>query len=75
MSRTAAINSKCKDCIYDQLVPGTWREQVEACPSEKSCALWPYRPRSIATVNINRKDKNTDAINALVDGLEDEADV
>lgn len=71
MSRTAAINEKCKDCIYDPAVKGTWREQVELCTSEKSCALWPYRPVTMATVNLHRKEKgtlNTDALDT-----EDEA--
>jgi hypothetical protein len=57
MSRTKAINDKCRDCIYDPKSVGTWREQVQACPSEKSCALWPYRPVAIATVNANRKPR------------------
>lgn len=41
-----AINAKCKDCIYDPLAGGTWRNQVEKCTSVKSCALWPLRPVS-----------------------------
>lgn len=46
MSRQKAINAKCKDCIYDPLCGGgTWRQQVEAC-TIKTCALWPYRPKS-----------------------------
>ena len=74
MSRTSAINAKCKDCIYDQKAPGTWREQVQNCQSEKSCALWPYRPISVATLTQNRKDKLVGEIDldALVDGLEDD---
>lgn len=77
MSRTTAINSKCKDCIYDPKAPKTWREQVQDCRSEKSCALWPYRPVSIAAINQNRKDKQTDGIDidALVAGLDDEDEV
>ncbi len=43
MSRAAAINAKCRDCIYDDCAPGTWREQVAQC-SAIGCALWPYRP-------------------------------
>ena len=70
MSRTKAINEKCKDCIYDHKAPGTWREQVEACTSEHTCALWPYRPITVATINGNRKDNK--AIEAIVDGLEDD---
>jgi hypothetical protein len=43
-SLRVAVNSKCKDCIYDALSGGgTWREQVAQC-SVKSCALWPVRP-------------------------------
>lgn len=77
MSRTKAINDYCKGCIYDSKAPGTWREQVEACTSEGRCALWPYRPVSVSTVNIKRKIKAADDatdIDALVDGLEDEDD-
>jgi hypothetical protein len=42
-SLRSAIDRKCFDCIHDEAVPGTWREQVAqcACPS---CPLWPYRP-------------------------------
>lgn len=74
MSRTKAINEKCKDCIYDPAVKGTWREQVELCTSEKSCALWPYRPITMASLNANRKVAVVDGLNldALVEGLEDD---
>ena len=37
------INQNCKDCIYDPLAGGTWRQQVEQCPC-KVCALYPVRP-------------------------------
>ena len=43
MTRQQAINLKCKECIYDELDQGTWRQQVKACDIE-SCALHPYRP-------------------------------
>lgn len=43
MSLRAAINSKCRHCIYDPAAPGTWREQVAQCAC-RSCPLWPYRP-------------------------------
>lgn len=74
MSRTKAINEKCRDCIYDPKAAGTWREQVQSCQSEKTCALWPYRPISVATLNQNRKDKQVGEIDidALIDGLDDE---
>lgn len=45
MSMRAAINAKCKDCIYDDCAPGNWRQQVAAC-TISACSLWPYRPRS-----------------------------
>ena len=40
-----AIDQFCKDCIYDPYWKGggTWRQQVEGCPS-KSCALYEIRP-------------------------------
>ena len=37
-----AINAKCRDCIYDNAEPGTWRAQVRACTIE-DCPLWPVR--------------------------------
>lgn len=43
MSMRQAINSKCKDCIYDEHDIGTWRQQVQRC-SEVDCGLYPYRP-------------------------------
>jgi hypothetical protein len=39
----AAIDAKCRDCIYDPVAPGTWREQVAQC-SAIGCRLWPVRP-------------------------------
>src|SRR5688572_21922364 len=42
----AAINAKCKECIYDPISGfGTWRQQVEACTSPK-CPLYRVRPTS-----------------------------
>lgn len=44
MSLRAAINAKCKDCIWDpKCGGGTWREQVAQC-SSVSCPLWAVRP-------------------------------
>ncbi len=42
-SKRAAINSKCRDCIYDPAGGGSWREQVGACTSS-DCALFELRP-------------------------------
>lgn len=45
-SLRAAINAKCKSCIYDPGgSSGTWREQVEAC-SSANCPLHAVRPLS-----------------------------
>ena len=41
----ASINAKCKDCIYDNLGEGNWRQQVSACTSE-DCPLYAVRPIS-----------------------------
>lgn len=49
-SRSAAISAKCKDCIYDPKAKGSWRSQVEACQQEHTCALHPFRPMTIRTV-------------------------
>ena len=44
MKLRAAIDDKCRDCIYDPLSGGgTWREQVAQC-SCPDCPLWPVRP-------------------------------
>lgn len=46
LSLRAAINAKCRSCIYDPgSGNGTWREQVEACTSG-NCPLHPFRPLS-----------------------------
>jgi hypothetical protein len=42
-SRAAAIAAKCRDCIYDPLSAGRWREQVAACTADH-CALFAVRP-------------------------------
>ena len=45
MTRQEAINEKCKECIYDPEIAGTWRMQTEDCELI-DCALWEYRPKS-----------------------------
>jgi hypothetical protein len=45
MSLRKAINQHCKDCVYDEIATGTWRQQVTLC-SVKSCALYEVRPKS-----------------------------
>ena len=46
-SLRAAINAYCRDCIYDPLDRGNWRQQVTACEIP-DCPLYPVRPRSSA---------------------------
>lgn len=45
VSPRQAIASKCRDCIYDPLDAGNWRQQVHACIAT-DCPLWPHRPKS-----------------------------
>lgn len=40
-----AVEDKCKDCIYDPVGVGTWRQQTQNCPST-DCPLYDYRPLS-----------------------------
>ena len=54
MSRQKAINDKCKDCIYDPLAGGTWRQQVESCEI-MDCPLWVFRPKSKAGYKPTRE--------------------
>jgi hypothetical protein len=42
-----AINAQCYDCIYDKADVGSWRQQVEACPSI-NCPLYCQRPKAIS---------------------------
>jgi hypothetical protein len=37
------VNAHCRNCIYDPLASGRWREQVAACLSA-NCALFDVRP-------------------------------
>ena len=70
------IADKCKDCTYDPQDQGTWREQVERC-NVRSCALWPVRPMTVATINLIRKNKGAAAeidIDSIVDGLPSDED-
>ena len=40
-----AINAQCYDCIYDKTDIGTWRQQIESCPSI-NCPLYCQRPKA-----------------------------
>ena len=50
MTRQQAIAAKCKECTYDPLDDGTWRQQVQRCEIT-DCALWKYRPKSRSKVS------------------------
>lgn len=41
-----AIDSKCRECVYDASGPGGWRNQVEACTAF-SCPLFDVRPLTL----------------------------
>jgi hypothetical protein len=45
MSLRAAVNDHCKSCIYDNLAPGTWRQQVTLCDAI-SCPLYGVRRKT-----------------------------
>ena len=53
VSLRGAINSKCRECIYDPVGgSGTWRQQVEQCTSF-SCPLWPIRPKASQRTGVD----------------------
>lgn len=43
-SMRKAVNLKCKDCNYDPLDRGTWRQQVGSCTAT-DCSLHEFRPK------------------------------
>lgn len=62
-SLRAAINAKCKECLYDPRAgKGSWRQQVEACTSP-SCPLYDVRPKS------SEKTGNSASKNPVPEGL------
>ena len=42
MSLRAAINAKCRDCLYDEQAAGSAAVQIELCACF-TCPLWPVR--------------------------------
>ena len=44
-SMRQAINAMCKDCIFDPMGAGNWRQQVSACTTP-TCPLFDLRPVS-----------------------------
>jgi hypothetical protein len=59
MSLRKAINLKCKDCVYDSMDKGGWKQQVDACTSY-SCSLYPVRPRPKNPRNGNKMGLDSD---------------
>ena len=49
MSLRKAIDKHCKECIYDDLAAGTWRQQVTLC-SVESCPLYEVRPKTTHSI-------------------------
>jgi hypothetical protein len=54
--KQVAIDAKCKDCCYDELDIGTWREQVERSPCG-SCPLYEFRPKTIRAEQQDREQR------------------
>lgn len=46
MTRSEAIQLKCRECIFDQYAYGTWREQAANCTST-TCPLFDFRPKPL----------------------------
>ena len=49
MSLRKAINQSCKDCAYDVIAAGTWRQQVTLC-GLGSCAFYDVRPKTTSAI-------------------------
>lgn len=56
LSLRDAIDRMCRNCIYDPLSRGTWRQQVGEC-SSSACPLHCVRPGPIA----GKKDETDEA--------------
>ena len=41
----ARVDAHCVSCVYDELLLGTWRQQVEGC-TVTDCPLYDVRPKS-----------------------------
>ncbi len=65
-----AINNKCKECIYCNQGPGSWRQQVAACTAI-TCPLFAVRPmpgQSIGTSVNALENSEMDRIGAVAHG-------
>lgn len=55
-SYKACVTKYCKECIYDDTQPGSWRKQVELCTSTQ-CPLYEVRPTTMKTQEAKRKPR------------------
>lgn len=55
-TRQQAIDTNFKDCNYDELDVGTWRDQIERCPS-RQCPFYEFRPLTTATMKLRQEAK------------------
>ena len=70
-----AIDNMCKDCAYDELDKGTWRQQVAAC-TIKRCPLHSVRPVDEKYNGINQTHLTTELLDhwrIKVEDLDDRA--
>lgn len=58
MGMRKAINDKCKECNYDPLDKGNWRQQVQSC-TYTDCSLYEYRPISKVDPRTNAKARGS----------------
>jgi hypothetical protein len=49
MSFRKRIDKNCRDCTYDSVSPGTWRQQVALC-NVKSCSFWEIRAKPTSPI-------------------------
>ncbi len=56
LTRQEAIDANCRDCNYDDQDTGTWRDQIERCPSPQ-CPFFEYRPLTTATMKLRQEAK------------------
>lgn len=49
----ARVDAHCVSCTYDDVAPGTWRQQVERC-TVKVCPLFDVRSKSRSTAAKSR---------------------
>ena len=51
MSLRRRINQNCRDCIYDEMAMGTWRQQMTLC-TVNSCAFHEIRPKTTKPIPL-----------------------